>query len=177
MSTSAGGVLVVFVLHFWAPMRGLWFRDAVGTGLRTELVEAEDQDGLVDLEAQDLGLDKGKRLSVDLDETLTSLFNLRKYMSSPSRMRARARSDGSVPCSGRQRSRSSSCRSIARIERPLWATVVSTCEVVEVRAVDVHETQKLCGCKTQEANSVWALVRRAWPQTSLAWHASATLTS
>lgn len=44
-----------------------------GAGLRTELVEAEDQDGLVDLEAKDLGLDKGKRLSVDLDETLTGL--------------------------------------------------------------------------------------------------------
>jgi hypothetical protein len=42
-------------------------------GLRTELVEAEDQDGLVDLEAEDLGLDEGKRLSVDLDETLTGL--------------------------------------------------------------------------------------------------------
>jgi hypothetical protein len=41
--------------------------------VRTELVNAEDQDGLVDLESQDLGLDKGKRLSVDLDETLSGL--------------------------------------------------------------------------------------------------------
>jgi hypothetical protein len=47
--------------------------------VRTELVKTEDQDGLVDLEAKDLGLDKGKRLSVDLDETLTSLYILRKY--------------------------------------------------------------------------------------------------
>ena len=58
--------------------------------VRTELVEAEDQDGLVDLEAQDLGLDKGKRLSVDLDETLTGLCNVRKYLSS-SQLRARRR--------------------------------------------------------------------------------------
>lgn len=48
--------------------------------MRTELVEAEDQDGLVDLEAKDLGLDKGKRLSVDLDETLTSLCVRRQYV-------------------------------------------------------------------------------------------------
>ena len=41
--------------------------------MRTELVEAEDEDGLVDLEAEDLGLDKGKGLSVDLDKTLTGL--------------------------------------------------------------------------------------------------------
>ena len=48
--------------------------------MRTELVKTKDEDGLVDLEAQDLGLDKGKRLSVDLDETLTSLFILREYV-------------------------------------------------------------------------------------------------
>ena len=41
--------------------------------MRTELVNTEDQDGLVDLEPQDLGLDQGKRLSVDLDETLSGL--------------------------------------------------------------------------------------------------------
>jgi hypothetical protein len=40
---------------------------------RTEFVNAEDQDGLVDLEAQDLGLDEGEWLSVDLDETFTGL--------------------------------------------------------------------------------------------------------
>ena len=41
--------------------------------VRTEFVEAEDEHGLVDLESQDLGLDERKRLSVDLDEALTSL--------------------------------------------------------------------------------------------------------
>lgn len=51
------------------------FRDPsdCGTGARTELVNAEDQDGLVDLEAEDLGLDELKGLAVDLDETLTGL--------------------------------------------------------------------------------------------------------
>ena len=39
--------------------------------VRTELVNAEDQDRLVDLESQNLGLDEGKRLSVD--ETLSGL--------------------------------------------------------------------------------------------------------
>jgi hypothetical protein len=42
-------------------------------GVRTELVNAENQDGLVDLESEDLRLDKGKRLSVNLDETLSGL--------------------------------------------------------------------------------------------------------
>lgn len=42
-------------------------------GARTELVNAEDQDGLVDLEAQDLGLYEGEGLSVDLNEALASL--------------------------------------------------------------------------------------------------------
>jgi hypothetical protein len=42
---------------------------------RTELVNAEDEDGLVDLEAEDLGLDQGERLSVDLDKTFTGLEN------------------------------------------------------------------------------------------------------
>ena len=40
---------------------------------RTELVEAEDEDGLVDLEAQDLRLNERKRLAVDLDQTLALL--------------------------------------------------------------------------------------------------------
>jgi hypothetical protein len=48
--------------------------------LRTELVSAEDQDGLVDLESQDLGLDEGERLSVNLDKTLAGLLNHRKYV-------------------------------------------------------------------------------------------------
>ena len=41
--------------------------------MRTELVEAEDEDGLVDLEAQNLGLDKAQGLAVDLDEALALL--------------------------------------------------------------------------------------------------------
>jgi hypothetical protein len=41
--------------------------------VRTELVNAEDEERLVDLESQDLGLDKGEGLSVDLDEALTGL--------------------------------------------------------------------------------------------------------
>lgn len=40
---------------------------------RTELVEAEDEDWLVDLESEDLRLNKRERLSVDLDETLALL--------------------------------------------------------------------------------------------------------
>jgi hypothetical protein len=38
-----------------------------------ELLEADDQERLVDLEPQDLGLDEVQRLAVDLDETLTGL--------------------------------------------------------------------------------------------------------
>lgn len=40
---------------------------------RTELVKTEDQDGLVDLEAEDLGLYEVEGLSVDLNEALASL--------------------------------------------------------------------------------------------------------
>jgi hypothetical protein len=39
----------------------------------TELVEAEDEDGFVDLESKNLGLEKRERLSVDLNESLASL--------------------------------------------------------------------------------------------------------
>ena len=92
--------------------------------MRTELVEAEDEDGLVDLEAEDLGLDKGKGLSVDLDKTLTGLCDAASvrcavvFACALLRWRSRSRRLRSVPCSGRQRWRSSSCRSIARIGRP-----------------------------------------------------------
>lgn len=48
--------------------------------MRTELVNTEDQNGLVDLESQDLGLDQGKRLSVDLDEALAGLNYHREYI-------------------------------------------------------------------------------------------------
>jgi len=40
---------------------------------RTELVETEDKDWLVDLESEDLWLNERKRASVDLDKTLASL--------------------------------------------------------------------------------------------------------
>jgi hypothetical protein len=40
---------------------------------RTELVEAEDQDGLVNLEAEQLGLHEAEGLSVDLNKALASL--------------------------------------------------------------------------------------------------------
>lgn len=40
----------------------------------SEFVEADDQDGFVDLESQDLGLDEVERLSVDLDESLSCLY-------------------------------------------------------------------------------------------------------
>ena len=62
--------------------------------VRTELVKAEDEDGLVDLEAQDLGLDQGKRLSVDLDEALTSLELSREYAAAGSDARALAAGGG-----------------------------------------------------------------------------------
>jgi hypothetical protein len=40
---------------------------------RTELVQTEEEDGLVDLEAQNLGLDKAQGLAVDLDKALALL--------------------------------------------------------------------------------------------------------
>jgi hypothetical protein len=43
------------------------------SGTRTELVQTEEEDGLVDLEAQDSGLDEAQRLAVDLDEALAGL--------------------------------------------------------------------------------------------------------
>ena len=42
-------------------------------GTRTELVEAEEKDGLVDLEAKDGGLDEAQGLAVDLNEALALL--------------------------------------------------------------------------------------------------------
>lgn len=68
--------------------------------MRTELVNTEDQDGLVDLESQDLGLDEGKRLSVNLDETLSGLNNQSKHRVQFSRVRSVG--SACVPCSGRQ---------------------------------------------------------------------------
>ena len=43
------------------------------SGTRTELVETEKENGLVDLEAKDGGLDEGQGLAVDLDEALAGL--------------------------------------------------------------------------------------------------------
>lgn len=51
------------ILHLWVPSQGR----------RTELVETEEKDGLVDLEAKDGGLDEAQRLAVDLDEALALL--------------------------------------------------------------------------------------------------------
>jgi hypothetical protein len=51
------------------------FRRAVA---HTELVEAEDEQRLVDLEAQDFRLDERQRLAVDLDETLPLLQSQRQ---------------------------------------------------------------------------------------------------
>lgn len=114
--------------------------------MRTELVNTEDEDGLVDLESQDLGLDEGKRLSVNLDETLSGLEFHRKYA-----VRLRVRSWhcvctlqwatavggivslilllalGCRAAGFAYQSRSSSCRSIARSGRPCWATVECAC--------------------------------------------------
>lgn len=39
-----------------------------------ELVEAHDQKRFIDLESKNLGLDEVERLSVDLDESFTSLL-------------------------------------------------------------------------------------------------------
>jgi hypothetical protein len=68
----------------------------------TELVEAEDEQRLVDLEAQDLRLDEGQRLSVDLDQTLP-------FLQCPSAVFL-VGVKGRMPCSGQRRSQSSSCR-------------------------------------------------------------------
>ena len=43
------------------------------SGTRTELVETEEENGLVDLEAKDGGLDERQRLAVDLDQALAGL--------------------------------------------------------------------------------------------------------
>lgn len=70
-------------------------RGFFGWCARTELVNAEDEDGLVDLEAEDLRLDERERLSVDLDEALASLDISVQY---DSRHGSWLRC---VPCSGR----------------------------------------------------------------------------
>jgi hypothetical protein len=44
-----------------------------------KFVETDKQDGFIDLESQDLGLDETERLSIDLDESLTCLFPSCQY--------------------------------------------------------------------------------------------------
>lgn len=53
----------------------------VNTG---ESVETNDQEGLVDLESQDLRLNQVQRLSVDLDKSLSGLYLSHQYIYSSS---------------------------------------------------------------------------------------------
>lgn len=55
----------IFISPFWIRQKH--------TARHTEFVEAEDEEGLVDLEAQDFGLDERERLAVDADEALALL--------------------------------------------------------------------------------------------------------
>lgn len=48
-------------------------------GGHTELVSTDDQDRLVDLESQQLGLDEVEGLAVDLDESFTGLYISNQY--------------------------------------------------------------------------------------------------
>lgn len=91
-----------------------------------ELLETDNQEGFVDLESKDFGLDEVEGLSVNFDQALSSLqFTLvlhplrssrvvwrdwyRKWMSQPAAFQDRRER---LPCNGPQRWRSSSCRSI-----------------------------------------------------------------
>ena len=58
--------LLSIASHFFLPRFPL-------SDTRTELVQTEEEDGLVDLEAQDGGLDEAQGLAVDLDEALARL--------------------------------------------------------------------------------------------------------
>ncbi len=66
-----------------------------------ELVQTNDQEGLVDLESKDLGLDQVEGLSIDLDESFTSLYfpflSVFHLLRSP-----HVRVCSLSPCSGRQ---------------------------------------------------------------------------
>jgi hypothetical protein len=64
-----------------------------------ELVETNDQEGLVDLESQDLWLDEVERLSVDLNESLSCLFPICQFLSFIFLLSCVVESF--VPCSGR----------------------------------------------------------------------------
>lgn len=67
-------------------------------GPRTEFVNAQNQDRLVDFEAQDLGLHQLERLAVHFDKSFTGLYVISQYGIS----RAYGRGIEGVPCSGRQ---------------------------------------------------------------------------
>ena len=62
---------VTYVLLY--PTSFLCFGSQIPILRRTELVETENKDWLVDLEAEDLWLNERERAPVDLDEALASL--------------------------------------------------------------------------------------------------------
>ena len=66
-----------------------------------ELVETNNEEGLVDLESQDLGLDEVERFAVDLNKSLTGLIPSCQYSDFSSCHHCIAHSF--VPCSGRPR--------------------------------------------------------------------------
>lgn len=47
--------------------------EEVVLGRRTEFVETEDEDGFVDFEAEDFGLDEVEGLAIDFDEAFALL--------------------------------------------------------------------------------------------------------
>jgi hypothetical protein len=65
-----------------------------------ELLETNDEEGLVDLESQDLGLDKIERLSVDLNESLAGLFSTLSAFCPPCAVYFMIAEF--IPCSGRR---------------------------------------------------------------------------
>jgi len=66
-----------------------------------ELVETNNEERLVDLESQDLGLDEVEGLSVDLDESFTGLFSLLSVLRR--REHYATLMISFIPCSGRPR--------------------------------------------------------------------------
>jgi hypothetical protein len=93
MSTSA--IPSISILSFFFTVENV-------IGARTELVNAEDEDGLVDLKAEDLGLDERERLAVDLDQTFTSLFEKHQYRCFVGSIMRRELRVWYVPCSARR---------------------------------------------------------------------------
>ncbi len=66
-----------------------------------KLVETDNQEWFVDLESQDLGLDEVEGLSINLDDTFTSLFPYSQRISFSHSVVASTHC--LVPCSGRRR--------------------------------------------------------------------------